>query len=79
MTRNVNDNWLDLSDLREYTSPLPVVATGFEPVRYDDMREIGLLIKLAGSDDPKDSDLFDEVMSHFLRGVVSELLTVEAA
>ncbi len=69
MTRNVNDNWLDLSDLREYTSQLPVVATGFEPVREDDMQEVGLLIKLAGSNDPNDADLFDVVMSRFLRNV----------
>ena len=76
MPRNVNDNWLDLSDLREYTEKLPVVATGFEPVREDDMQEVGLLIKLAGSDDPKDSDLFDVMMSRFLRNVRR---TLEAA
>ncbi len=79
MPHNVNDNWLDLSDLREYTAKLPVVAEGFEPVTYDDMQEVGELITLACSDDPKDDKLFQRAMSHFLRGVVSELLTAEAA
>ena len=69
MTLNVNDNWLDLSDLREYTASLPIVATGFEPVIEDDMQEVGLLIKLARSSDPKDGELFDVVMSRFLRNV----------
>lgn len=55
MTKKYDDCWITLKGLQELTEPLPMVATGIEPIPEDtlaDRRYVNKLIKLAMSNDP---------------------------